>query len=71
LLDKIYLIAVGYSPVALLGLKIDAQPEGASPMTLTKSHLADAFAKANGFPQNKSADLIETLIDIPHESGML
>ena len=33
-------------------------------MTATKSDLVKAVAEANGFPRNKSAELIETLIDL-------
>ena len=33
-------------------------------MTATKSDLAKAVAEANGFPRNKSAELIENLIDL-------
>jgi integration host factor subunit alpha len=33
-------------------------------MTLTKDHLISAVAEANGYPRNKSAELIETVIEI-------
>ena len=33
-------------------------------MTTTKSDLVNAVAGANGFPQNKSAEIVETLIDL-------
>jgi len=33
-------------------------------MTATKSDLISAVAKENGFPQNKSAEVIETLIGL-------
>jgi integration host factor subunit alpha len=33
-------------------------------MTATKSDLIHAVADANGFPQNKSAEIFETLIDL-------
>jgi integration host factor subunit alpha len=33
-------------------------------MTATKSDLVKAVAEANGFPRNKSTELIETLIDL-------
>jgi len=33
-------------------------------MTTTKSDLIHAVAEANGFPQNKSAEIVETLIDL-------
>jgi integration host factor subunit alpha len=33
-------------------------------VTTTKSDLIQAVADANGFPRNKSAELIETLIDL-------
>ena len=33
-------------------------------MTVTKSHLMDAIAKANGFPQNRSAEVIEMLVEL-------
>jgi nucleoid DNA-binding protein len=33
-------------------------------MTATKSDLVKAVAEANGFPRNKSAELIEVLIDL-------
>ena len=32
--------------------------------TTTKSDLINAVAEANGFPQNKSAEIVETLIDL-------
>ena len=41
-------------------------------MTLTKSHLIDTTAEQNGFPQNRSSEIIETLLEIikkPLESG--
>lgn len=33
-------------------------------MTTTKSDLANAVAEANGFPLNKSVEIIEALIDL-------
>ena len=33
-------------------------------MTTTKSDLVNAVAEANGFPQNKSAEIVETLIHL-------
>ena len=33
-------------------------------MTTTKSDLVNAVAEANGFPQNKSAEIIEALLDL-------
>jgi len=33
-------------------------------MSLTKAHLIDAIAKANGFPRNKAAETVETLLKI-------
>jgi integration host factor subunit alpha len=33
-------------------------------MTLTKNHLISAVAEANGYPRNKSAELIETLLEL-------
>ena len=33
-------------------------------MTATKSDLIKAVAEANGFPQNKSVEIVETLIDL-------
>jgi integration host factor subunit alpha len=33
-------------------------------MTTTKSDLVNAVAEANGFAQNKSAEIVETLIDL-------
>jgi integration host factor subunit alpha len=33
-------------------------------MTTTKSDLIHAVAEANGFAQNKSAEIVETLIDL-------
>ena len=33
-------------------------------MTTTKSDLIHAVAEANGFPQNRSAEIVETLIDL-------
>ena len=33
-------------------------------MTLTKDHLISAVAEANGYPRNKSAELIETLLEL-------
>jgi integration host factor subunit alpha len=34
------------------------------PMTATKSDLISAIAEENGFPQNKSAEVIKTLIGL-------
>ena len=33
-------------------------------MTTTKSDIVNAVAEANGFPQHKSAEIVETLIDL-------
>lgn len=33
-------------------------------MTLTNNHLISAVAEANGYPRNKSAELIETLLEL-------
>jgi len=33
-------------------------------MTLTKDHLISFVAEANGYPRNKSAELIETLLEL-------
>ena len=33
-------------------------------MTATKSDLINAVAEANGIPQNKSVEIVETLIDL-------
>ena len=33
-------------------------------MTATKSDLIHTVAEANGFPQNKSVEIVETLIDL-------
>ena len=33
-------------------------------MTATKSDLVNAVAEANGFPQNKSAEIVEILVDL-------
>ena len=33
-------------------------------MSLTKAHLIDAIAEANGFPRNKAAETIESLLEI-------
>ena len=33
-------------------------------MTTTKSDLIHAVAEANGFPQNKSVEIVETLIEL-------
>jgi len=33
-------------------------------MTLTKDHLVGAVAEANGYPRNRSVELIETLLEI-------
>jgi len=33
-------------------------------MTLTKAHLIDAIAEANGFPRIKASDTVETLLKI-------
>ena len=33
-------------------------------MTATKSDLIKAIAEANGFPQHKSVEIVETLIDL-------
>jgi len=33
-------------------------------MKLTKAHLIDAIAEANGFPRNKATETVETLLEI-------
>ena len=33
-------------------------------MTLTKDHLVSAVAEANGYPRNRSVELIETLLEL-------
>ncbi len=33
-------------------------------MTLTKAHLIDAIAEANGFPRNKASETVETILEI-------
>jgi integration host factor subunit alpha len=33
-------------------------------MTLKKVHLVDAISELNGYPKNKSADIVETLLEI-------
>lgn len=33
-------------------------------MTLTKAHLIDAIAEANGFPRKKASETVETLLEI-------
>jgi integration host factor subunit alpha len=33
-------------------------------MKLTKVHLIDAIAEANGFPRNKATETVETLLEI-------
>ena len=33
-------------------------------MTLTKAHLIDLIAQTNGFPRNKAAGTLETLLEI-------
>ena len=33
-------------------------------MTLTKAHLIDAIAEANGFPKNHSSETVETILEI-------
>ena len=33
-------------------------------MTLTKAHIIDAISEANGFPQNKATETVETLLEI-------
>jgi len=37
---------------------------GLTPMTTTKFDIVNAVAEANGFPQHKSADIVETLLDL-------
>jgi integration host factor subunit alpha len=44
--------------------QIEVQPLGAPPMTATKSDLINAVAEGNGFLQNRSAEIIETLVEI-------
>jgi integration host factor subunit alpha len=44
--------------------QIEVQPLGAPPMTATKSDLINAVSEANEFPQNRSAEIIETLVEI-------
>ena len=33
-------------------------------MTLTKTHIIDVIAEANGFPKNKAIETVETLLEI-------
>jgi integration host factor subunit alpha len=33
-------------------------------MTLTKEHLVNAVAEANGYPRNQAIELVETLIEL-------
>ena len=33
-------------------------------MTLTKEELVNAIAKANGYPRNRSVELVETLLEL-------
>jgi len=33
-------------------------------VTLTKSHIIDSIAEQNGFPKNRSSEIIETLLEI-------
>ena len=33
-------------------------------MTLTKAHIIDLIAQANGFPRNKASETVETLLEI-------
>ena len=33
-------------------------------MTLTKAHIVEAVTQQNGFPKNKSAETVETLLEI-------
>ncbi len=33
-------------------------------MTLTKAHLIDAIAEANGFPRKKASETVETILEI-------
>jgi integration host factor subunit alpha len=33
-------------------------------MTLTKSNLIDTIAEANGFPKNRSSEIVESLLEI-------
>ena len=33
-------------------------------MTLTKDHLVSAVAEANGYPRNRSVELIETILEL-------
>jgi integration host factor subunit alpha len=40
------------------------QPIGASPMTTTKADLINAVAEANGFPLNRSTEIIEKLLEL-------
>jgi len=41
-----------------------SQIQGTIPMTLTKDALVNEVAQANGYPRNKSVELIETLLEL-------
>jgi integration host factor subunit alpha len=56
-------IGRGATPAAKFkGLKF--QRIGTSPMTLTKEELVNAIAEANGYPRNRSVELVETLLEL-------
>jgi len=45
--------------------KLFLQPnQGPSPMTLTKEELVNAIAEANGYPRNRSVELVEILLEL-------
>jgi len=43
---------------------LSSQIQGTPPMTLTKDALVNEVAQANGYPRNRSVELIETLLEI-------
>jgi integration host factor subunit alpha len=44
--------------------KTVSQTQGTSSMTLTKDDLVSTVAEANGYPRNRSVELVETLLEI-------
>jgi integration host factor subunit alpha len=50
--------------IKLHGWPFAVQPEGAPLVTATKSDLIQAVAEANGFPLNRSVEIIEILLEL-------
>ncbi len=49
--------------ILLHGLLFAVQAESPPPITLTKEELVCAIAEANGYPRNRSVELVEILLE--------